>query len=325
MGTDAGAAQEFRTINRGSITVVVPGPRRVPAMRWASRSSAGLAHGANRLRDHGETRGDGLRPGKIVDADNRNVIGTIEAEFGGGAQHADGHQIVGREDRGRPFVAAQQLKRGFIGGLLTKAGVPHQGGVERKAGREQRFPVALQAISRGADRLRAIDQRDTPMAATDRVRRRLISGAVIVEHHGIVAEPFHGAVDQHDRHFERGEQGRTVHRRGARRRKDEAVDALRTQHSQMGLLALGDLVRIAQDDGEAARGGGKLDGLEQLGKKRIGDVGDDQAQQPAGTLAQTARGSIGCIAELVDRGAYPRQKLGADPGRIVEDVGDGGH
>jgi hypothetical protein len=93
----------------------------------------------------------------------------------------------------------------------------------------------------------------------------------------------------------------------------------------MGLLALGDLVRIAQDDGEAARGGGKLNGLEQLGKKRIDDVSDDQAQQPAGTLAQTARGRIGCIAELVDRGPYPRQQLGADLGRIVEDVGDRGH
>ena len=236
---------------------------------------------------------DGLRPGKIVDADNRNIIGTIEAEFGGGAQHADGHQIVGREDRGWLLVAAQQLKRGFIGGLLAKAGVPHQRGVERKAGREQRFPVALQTIGRGADRLRAIDQRDAPMAAADRVGRRLISGAVIVEHHGVVAEPFHGAVDQHDRHFERGEQGRAVHRCGSRRRKDEAVDALRTQHPQMGLLALGDLVRIAQDDGEAARGGSKLDGLEQLGKKRIGDVATIMPSSPLERLRRLRAAASG--------------------------------
>ena len=69
----------------------------------------------------------------------------------------------------------------------------------------------------------------------------------------------------------------------------------------MGLLAFGDLVRIAQDDGEAARRGGKLNGLEQLSEKRIGNVRNDQAQQPAGTLAQAPRGSIGGIAELVDR------------------------
>ena len=82
---------------------------------------------------------------------------------------------------------------------------------------------------------------------------------------------------------------------------------------------------LHKQDGEAARRGGELDGLEQLGEERIGDVADDHAEQPAGSFAQAARGRIGRVTELVDRSPYPRQQHGADLLRIVEDVGDGGH
>jgi hypothetical protein len=49
---------------------------------------------------------DGRQPedvgeNKVVDADDRQVVGNLEAESGGRRAHTDGHLVGGGEDRGR--------------------------------------------------------------------------------------------------------------------------------------------------------------------------------------------------------------------------------
>ena len=90
-------------------------------------------------------------PRRIVEADDRDVVGDPTAELAQRAQRADRHRLVRDEQRVRRRCRLEQRAGGAIAAVLLEVGAAHERAVDRHAGARERVAVALQPLVRGVD------------------------------------------------------------------------------------------------------------------------------------------------------------------------------
>jgi hypothetical protein len=143
----------------GAITVVVPGPDRVPARRRSRRSSA-----ASPMARTGWATA--LSLGKTASAQGRSSMPMTEMSCGQARPRAairqrlhdtDRHQVVGGEDGAWRLRQGQQFGHHLLGRLLAEAGVADKFGVERQPSRQQRLTIARETLGGRAQHLRSVD------------------------------------------------------------------------------------------------------------------------------------------------------------------------
>ena len=111
--------------------------------------------------------------------------------------------------------------------------------------------------------------------------------------------------------------------RGVDRGEQDALHPLLHQRGEVGLLALGAVVAVADDHGHVRDLGGDLDALGDVGEERVGGVEHHVGDRPAGPHPQLAGELVAHEAELGHRPLDPLPGAGADHLGAVQHVGDG--
>ena len=116
-----------------------------------------------------------------------------------------------------------------------------------------------------------------------------------------MAKPGDGAREQHDRHAGLRERVLQLRRHAAGRLgQDDAVDALGEEQPQVDLLLLQVVVAAGDEQRVAGGVGGVFGAADDLGKERVGDVGDDHAERLRALLGHAAREQVRLVAERGD-------------------------
>src|SRR6202042_2228536 len=110
-----------------------------------------------------------------------------------------------------------------------------------------------------------------------------------------------------------------------RRGVDHAVQALPQEPFYVAAGFGGAVLGVADDDRVVVVFGGLLHALGQLRVERVGDVADQQREQPGLPRHQGARDRRGPVPEPVDRLVYPGPGLFADVGVVADHARHGGH
>ena len=87
--------------------------------------------------------------------------------------------------------------------------------------------------------------------------------------------------------------------------------------------SLGVVVGGADKDLVAVFDGNIFKPLDQLGEERVGDFGDDEAEELAAAGDQGASLSVGEVVEFVDDLPYALGYFGVDGGDVIDGAGDG--
>ena len=138
---------------------------------------------------------------------------------------------------------------------------------------------------------------DPAMAEVEEMRDREVGGLAVVEREGVDAEAGRGIVDADEPHPPARQPAVAIVVLAAGRTEDGPGRLVRAhQREQLG-LALGVMVADPEQHRIAGAVRLALDALDQLGEERIGDVGDDQADQRGRSPLQAARHGVALVAE----------------------------
>jgi hypothetical protein len=170
--------------------------------------------------------------------------------------------------------------------------------VSRKAGITHGRAVAGAPLRCSSARA-SIDQRDVPMAEPHQVRDRELRSPEVIVHHDVDSAQPEVAADERNRYGAR--RGADHVRCQACSRQNDAVGAQLEQLFQSALLS--HRVSVAGRDQRPvpALGGGRIETVEDLGKKDVVQVRDHDADVVGAPLDQASRHCIGAVAELLSR------------------------
>src|SRR5438552_12974318 len=172
----------------------------VPVDALEQRAQRELAHLDPRLMDGGERDVAEGGQRRVVVADQRDVVGRLEAALLDGIEGADGGEVVGGEDGGRPRPLREQQEAAPVAAFFgICAG---DDGHERSEAEPVHRRLVSAATVGGARALTAVDVRDAAMAQGDAVLDRDLRPLAVV-----VGDAVHGgaarlAPHQHDGDFE---------------------------------------------------------------------------------------------------------------------------
>ena len=257
---------------------------------------SGAAEFARRLPQGGDRRHQQTGELHVVEADDRHVARHIQTAVAQRFEHADREVIAGGEHGGWRELARGQLRRGHLAEAAVIGAEQHERRVKRDAGFVERAPIAFVALAHGEERLRPGDMGDSRMAGVDQMPGGQIAALAIVDEYPRHIDAWHVLVDQHDvaaladQLPERAVVG-TV---GC---EDQAVEMAGIEPAQIERFTFETVARDAQREAEAAFRGGFFDGVGELGKKRIGDIGHREADRFAAAEAQTSREAVLPIVE----------------------------
>ena len=177
------------------------------------------------------------------------------------------------------------------------------------------------------------------MAEVEQPTRRHGAGLDVVKGDEVVRRPGDETPHKHGRNIDFGHQPPTVPGVRVRGNENEAGDALRAHHAQDPHLEVGVFVRVVNKRHVSGMKAVLFDDPRERGKMRIGDVGNDDADQSRTSAAQRLRRLLRSVADFGDRPLDPRHDLGARRRRSVDDrrhgrdrnagflgdISDGGH
>jgi len=156
----------------------------------------------------------------------------------------------------------------------------------------------------------------------DQVVQGKAATEAVVDSHGAVGVARAGAVDEHDRRSARGEFVESVVV-GVDRGDEHTLDPLLFQAHEVGGLAGGVLVAVAQEQREVGVLGDVLHPEGDVGEEGVRGVEDDVGDGAALAGPKLARRLVADEAELGHRVVHPVTGDLADPVGSVEHVGDG--
>ena len=104
-----------------------------------------------------------MQGANVVEADDRDVVGHVQAFAVDGVDGTERHLVVGGKDGGRRLGQGQQLLGGGITTFLHEMACGHQRGIDRDAGIAQSLDVGGLALRAMARVVRAGDEGDAPM------------------------------------------------------------------------------------------------------------------------------------------------------------------
>ena len=283
----------------------------------ASRRDGHLHEG---LADRGQGRADPLRDGQVVEADDAEVLGDVQACLAGGLVDPERLEIVAGEDRRRAIRHPQQGPALGDPLLDVERSAAEEARVDRHTGLVHRGPVAVEASAAAQDLFRPADHADSAMSEAQQVaRRRQASVPVRGADRGDVVEGLAGWIDDDQRDAPRPEL--RAHRLvEVREDGDHAAgppgeDALDPAPSR-GVATL----HLGQDDREVVLAGHLLHSQQDLEGPGALELVEEHLDErgamdgPVGSL----------VAAIPDDRLDAPPRLGGDVGPAVDHLGDRG-
>jgi hypothetical protein len=216
----------------------------------------------------------------VVEADDRKVFRDLESCLEERMLHADRGHIVGAQDGRRPVGQSENLLHGVAAS------------VQRVIALHEPIRIALQTDAAhtvderglsgggGAKPKRPGNESDPAMAQNGKVLHGLVDAGPIVHREKAAERPRRSCVDEHDRDVLRREpfEQKVL---DAKRHHGYAVDLALEHAASTDLHLLAFVVGAGDENLVAAFHGDLLELLDEFGEERIGDLGDNHAQQPA--------------------------------------------
>lgn len=272
-----------------------PQPVEQNCNRLFPQTTARLANGGDRRIIGGSKR-------NIVKADDRKVFGDAKAVLLGGDNHPDGHAVTGAKDCGWPCLRICQ--QGLPGGdARFNREIPEidQIGIYGDSGIKQGAAISGFAVGGQDVSARTGDMGDASVAEIDKMTGGDEGGLVIVDDYGWQRASRNPFADNH--HRWRGIGRRIGQRCGqATIEQDHGIGLVAAQIGRIGCLALGIVLRIA-DQNIVARLAGTFFNPRQDGRKeRVSDIGNQQQNHARTVQAQVTGHDIGRIPGRGDGG-----------------------
>lgn len=235
---------------------------------------------------------------------------------------AERDHVVGADDRGGRLPDGQQPVGGYPTAEMGEVAVDHQGRVDLDAGFGHRLPVSVQPQPVGRGVLSSAGESDPAVPEPDQMLGGEGAATPVVDVHAVQLAPGQRPVDQHDRGSCPDDPVQIVAATLQRRGENRAVDLVLHQQLEVVQLASRALLRVAQHDVVVVLRCGGHDGLDQLRVERVGDVGDDEADQLAAAGDEGSRCGVRRVSQLLHRGHHPVTRDRGYPGVVVEHAGD---
>lgn len=264
-------------------------------------------------------------PRDVVERGERDVLRNPQPARTDRVQCAEGHQVVGGEDRVGRLGKGQEPLGGTASAVRLEVALTDVGIGQRKPVLTQGVAEGLHALAAGGGGSRAGDDRQPAVAQAvqmgDKVAHR---GTSVGAHHRHV-HPGNPAV--HEDHGGAAARG-VEYLRGAAvgGRDEEPVDPAVEQRTDVVVLQLGPLVGVSDDDAVPEGARRFLDRASQRGEVRVEYIADDQPEGARLVGAQRPGDGVGPVAERVDSSEDAGPRVGADGRMTVEDArhrGDG--
>ncbi len=236
----------------------------------------GLAHFALRQPDRRQIDAAERGESDVVEPDDRQIARDAHAQLMRGLDDAEGIHVVAGDDRGGRLWRLQHHRRGVkaaLGGVV--AGIDQAGiGIEAELG--DRVAEHGQALRRGGRFHRPAHEPDPRMAELHQMPDRGEDAAAIVGADIILGEgraaPLHQHAGRPRLHHAAG-----LVRGGVLRDQHDAVHAPRQQRIHVCELDVLAAIGVAEQQGASLAHRDILDPAHEIGKGRIGDVGDQHA------------------------------------------------
>jgi len=168
----------------------------------------------------------------------------------------------------------------------------------------------------------AADERDIFVPQPDQMLHALQYAVMVVDLEQADARPVRPDVDEDERHFAFGEliEQRLFDPEG---HDGYAIDFALEHAADAVRHAPGFVVGGADEDFVAIGDGDIFKPLDQLGEERIGDLGDDEAEELAASGDQSAGLGVGKVVEFVDHFPDAFGDLRIDGRDVIDGAGDG--
>ena len=280
-----------------------------------------LAHGADWLADGRQRRRREGHERRVVEADDGDVGGHLQAAPFALADRPQRHDVAAADQAGAAVVEEFAGRR-----LPALDGVERVGDVQGRVRQEGRhdLPVPLLLVLGGGEARGAEGQSDPRVSQGDEVADGLGDGVSVVGGHVRGVDLLVRAVerDEGDPHLlQAGVAGGRQARVGVQSaEEDDPRDPLVQEELDVGVL--GDAARClrAQQGSVSPGGHGRLEVLREAGEDRVGQFRDDEADEPAGPLAQPL-GTL--VSEQIEGGEHRLAGRGRHGLLAVEDARDG--
>jgi len=291
--------------------LVLGGPVGLIEQEFGGRSSELVL----RLPDRGERHRRVGGELDVVVADDRKVPGHHDARLTEPAQQAQGQHVVGAEDRGGPWSAAEQVVGGGGAGARVHGRHRHLAQNRDRVQPGLRHGAVGTATAVGAlpDRDRAVDQGDALVPEIEQVLDRDLAAALVIDRNRALPRRTR-PVEQHDRRAAVAYPPQ-LGCPAVDRRDQDAANPLFLKDAQVPAFLVVRLVGVAQDHGVPRGLGVVFDAPGYLGKERVGHVKHDQAKAPAAARPELTGRAVRDEPELLHRG------LDASAGQRPHQVG----
>ena len=237
----------------------------------ASQISAGHLHG-------GQGRIDELGEMDVVEADDRHVFGNLESGAGEHAESADRRHIVGAHDGGGSFGQRQQMLHGVHAALEGVIALDQPLGVGANTDLFHRLDEGdLAGLGRTLAE-RPADKGDVAVAESSEMLHALADSLAVVDDESAHERTGRAGIDEDHGDVARAEllEQRLLDAEG---HDGDAFDVALEHAADTGGHAGEVVVGGADEDFVSVGDGDFFEALDELGEKRVGDLGDEQAEE----------------------------------------------
>ncbi len=273
--------------------------------------------------DGGEGRDGVLGEVDVVEADEGEVVGDLEAGFEECVLDADGGHVVGAHDGGGPVFEGEDFFHGVASAVEGVGAFDEPCGVNIEASDAHAVDEGGLAIFGGAQEKWAADEGDFAVAEDGEVLDGLVDAGAIVDDDGLVVGLLGADIDGDDGDIFLGE---AIEEElfDAEGHDGDAVDLALEHASGADLHGACLVVGGADEDLVSACDGDLFELLDELGKEGVGDLGDDEAEELAFAGDEGACLGIGKVVELADGLPDACCEDGVDGWNVIDGAGDGG-
>ena len=259
----------------------------------------------------------------VVEADDGDIVGDAQAGAIDGVLDSDGGHIVGAHDGGGHGLESEELGHGGHASFEGVIALDDAGGIEWDATLFERLGECGEAGLGGVQPSRTGDEGDVAMAERGEVLHALTDAVMVVHLEQADAVAFGADVDEDERNVTLGElvEQWLFDSKG---HDGDAID-LALQHAADTVRhAFGIVVGGADKYLVAVLDGDILEALDEFREEGIGDLGDDEAEDPTASRDEGSRLTIGEVVEFVDDVPDSLGDLRIDGSDPIDGSGDGG-
>jgi hypothetical protein len=278
------------------------------------------AHLLDGLADARQGRIGGQGDGRVVEADDRDVVGHPPAGGPQRGQRAGRHQIRRREHRVQIRPLGEEVTHQAGAGLVREVAGRDQLRIVGQAGSREGILIAPQTVDSGVHVGRSGDRGDPPPAEGREVLHRRPRAIAVVDIDEADSGP-RGPAPDHQRQSALGQalrQGIVAVERG----EQGAVDVTSREVALQAFL-VARAFGHQQHELELRRGELRADAAEQAREERVIEqagrrLRDDHADRVAAARHEAARGGVGDVTQAADRLLDGPPDIRADLGRSVD-------